>query len=97
MSIESLKTELQNRMDCVQADYERLIEAGANRASLERVIKHSLEIGVIKDKLENIRIHELLRDDQKCKSTKSTSDKPRRSAKSNTRKIESRFSEGSQS
>lgn len=61
MSLEkTLAKELQNRMDCVQADFERLIEAGANKEALERVIKHTLEIGIIKDKLENLRLHELL-------------------------------------
>lgn len=56
----TLSRELNNRMDCVQADYERLIEAGANKGALERIIKHTLEIGIIKDKLENLRLHELL-------------------------------------
>ena len=61
MSLEkTLSTEPSNRMDCVQADFERLIEAGANKEALERVIKHTLEIGIIKDKLENLRLHELL-------------------------------------
>jgi len=58
----TLAKELQNRMDCVQADYDRLIICGANKDSLERVTKHSLEIGIIKDKLENIRLHELLKE-----------------------------------
>ena len=58
--VKALSRELGNRMDCVEADFERLIEAGANREALERIIKHSLEIGIIKDKLENIRIHEVL-------------------------------------
>ena len=58
--VKTLSRELGNRMDCVEADFERLIEAGANREALERIIKHSLEIGIIKDKLENIRIHEVL-------------------------------------
>lgn len=56
----TLSRELSNRMDCVEADFQRLIEAGANREALERIVKHSLEIGVIKDKLENIQLHELL-------------------------------------
>lgn len=61
MSLEkTLSKELSNRMDCVQADYERLLEAGANKDALERVIKHTLQIGIIKDKLENLRLHELL-------------------------------------
>lgn len=58
--VKTLSRELGNRMDCVEADFERLIEAGANREALERIIKHTLEIGIIKDKLENIRIHEVL-------------------------------------
>lgn len=58
--IRTLSRELSNRTDCVQADYERLLEAGANKAALERVIKHSMEIGIIKDKLENIHIHEIM-------------------------------------
>lgn len=61
MSLEkTLSRELSNRTDCVQADYERLLEAGANKDALERIIKHSMEIGIIKDKLENIRIHEIM-------------------------------------
>ena len=61
MSLEkTLSKELSNRMDCVQADFERLIESGANKDALERVIKHTLQIGIIKDKLENLRLHELL-------------------------------------
>lgn len=59
----TLSKELSNRIDCVEADFERLIEAGANREALERIIKHSLEIGIIKDKLENIKIHDLLEGD----------------------------------
>jgi hypothetical protein len=59
----TLSRELSNRMDCVQADFERLIEAGANREALERIVKHSLEIGIIKDKLENIHTHEMLSSD----------------------------------
>lgn len=58
--VKTLSRELSNRMDCVQADYERLLEAGANKDALERVIKHTLQIGIIKDKLENLRLHELL-------------------------------------
>lgn len=49
--VKTLSRELENRMDCVQADYERLIESGTNKDSLERIIKHSMEIGIIKDKL----------------------------------------------
>ena len=61
MSLEkTLSKELSNRMDCVQADFERLIEAGANKDALERIVKHTLEIGIIKDKLENLRLHEIL-------------------------------------
>lgn len=61
MSLEkTLSMELSNRMDCVQADFERLIEAGANKEALERIVKHTLQIGIIKDKLENLRLHELL-------------------------------------
>lgn len=58
--ITTLSRELSNRTDCVQADYERLLEAGANKEALERIIKHSMEIGIIKDKLENIHIHEIM-------------------------------------
>ena len=58
--IRTLSRELSNRTDCVQADYERLLEAGANKEALERIIKHSMEIGIIKDKLENLRLHEIL-------------------------------------
>lgn len=58
--IRNLSRELSNRTDCVQADYDRLLEAGANKDALERIIKHSMEIGIIKDKLENIRIHEIM-------------------------------------
>ena len=61
MSLEkTLSRELSNRMDCVQADFERLIESGANKEALERIVKHTLEIGIIKDKLENLRLHEIL-------------------------------------
>lgn len=56
----NLILELNNRADCVQADYERLIIAGANRDALERIIKHSIEIGAIKDKLINLETHDLL-------------------------------------
>ena len=61
--VTALSKELSNRMDCVEADFERLIESGANREALERIVKHSLEIGIIKDKLENIKIHDLLEGD----------------------------------
>ena len=64
-----LSKELGNRMDCVEADFERLIEAGANREALERIVKHSLEIGIIKDKLENIKIHDLLEGDDSNEQT----------------------------
>lgn len=56
----TLTIELSNRMDCVQADYERLIASGASADALDRIIKHSLEIGAIKDKLENLKMHDLL-------------------------------------
>lgn len=59
----ALSKELSNRMDCVEADFERLIESGANREALERIVKHSMEIGIIKDKLTNIHIHDLLEGD----------------------------------
>lgn len=72
MSLEkTLSRELGNRMDCVEADFERLIESGANREALERIVKHSLEIGIIKDKLENIKIHDLLEGDDSNEQTNS--------------------------
>ena len=58
--VQELLKEFDNRADCVQADYERLIASGANDEALQRIIKHSIEIGAIKDKLHNIRIHDLL-------------------------------------
>ena len=69
--VTALSKELSNRMDCVEADFERLIEAGANREALERIVKHSLEIGIIKDKLENIKIHDLLEGDDSNEQTNS--------------------------
>lgn len=65
----ALSKELSNRIDCVEADFERLIEAGANREALERIIKHSMEIGIIKDKLMNIHIHDLLEGDDSNEQT----------------------------
>ena len=65
----ALSKELGNRIDCVEADFERLIEAGANREALERIIKHSMEIGIIKDKLMNIHIHDLLEGDDSNEQT----------------------------
>ena len=56
----TLRSELKLRQDCVQADFERLIEAGANRDALERIVEHSLQIGIIMDKLNNLQIHEEL-------------------------------------
>lgn len=70
--VTALSKELSTRMDCVEADFERLIESGANREALERIVKHSLEIGIIKDKLENIKIHDLLEgDDESNEQTNS--------------------------
>lgn len=66
-----LSKELGNRIDCVEADFERLIESGANREALERVIRHSMEIGIIKDKLMNIHIHDLLEGDDSNEQTNS--------------------------
>lgn len=57
----TLSYELKLRMDCVQADFDRLIESGANREALERIVEHSMQIGIIKDKLENMKIHDLLK------------------------------------
>ena len=57
---QTLRSELKLRQDCVQADFERLIEAGANREALERIVEHSLQIGIIMDKLNNLQIHEEL-------------------------------------
>ena len=71
-----LSRELGNRMDCVEADFERLIEAGANREALERIVKHSLEIGIIKDKLENIKIHDLLEGDDDSNEQTNSCDYP---------------------
>lgn len=60
----TLSYELKLRMDCVQADFDRLIESGANREALERIVEHSMQIGIIKDKMENIKIHDLLEGDK---------------------------------
>lgn len=57
---QTLRHELGLRQDCVQADFERPIEAGANRDALERIVEHSLQIGIIMDKLNNLQIHEEL-------------------------------------
>lgn len=57
---QALRSELKLRQDCVKADFERLIEAGANREALERIVEHSLQIGIIMDKLNNLQIHEEL-------------------------------------
>lgn len=57
---QTLRHELGLRQDCVQADFERLIEAGANREALERIVEHSLQIGIIMDKLNNLELHEVL-------------------------------------
>ena len=57
---QTLRSELKLRQDCVQADFERLIEAGANRDALERIVEHSLQIGIIMDKLNNLELHEVL-------------------------------------
>lgn len=59
-----LSHELKLRMDCVQADFDRLIESGANREALERIVEHSMQIGIIKDKMENMKIHDLLEGDK---------------------------------
>jgi len=61
-----LTRELRNRIDCVKTDYERLIAEGTDAVSLKRVIRQSLEIGIIKDKLENLRTHELLSTDEEA-------------------------------
>ena len=55
-----LESELKLRQDCVQADFERLIACGANREALERIVEHSLQIGIILDKLNNLKLHSLL-------------------------------------
>lgn len=59
----TLTSELKLRQDCVQADFERLIECGANREALERIVEHSLQIGIILDKLNNLKMHALLEGD----------------------------------
>ena len=56
----TLDTELRLRKDCVQADFERLIACGANREALERIVEHSLQIGIILDKPNNLKLHSLL-------------------------------------
>lgn len=55
-----LSRELKLRQDCVQADYERLKASGSNTDALDRLVEHSLQIGIIFDKLNNMRIHQLL-------------------------------------
>lgn len=55
-----LESELKLRQDCVQADTERLIACGASREAVERVVEHSLQIGIILDKLNNLKLHSLL-------------------------------------
>ena len=55
-----LESELKLRQDCVQADTERLIACGASREAVERVVEHSLQIGIILDKLNNLKMHALL-------------------------------------
>lgn len=58
--IKTLESEMKLRQDCVQADFERLIACGANREALERIVEHSLQIGIILDKLNNLKLHALL-------------------------------------
>ena len=58
--LKTLESEMKLRQDCVQADFERLIECGANREALERIVEHSLQIGIILDKLNNLKLHSLL-------------------------------------
>ena len=62
--IKTLESELKLRQDCVQADTERLIACGASREAVERVVEHSLQIGIILDKLNNLKLHSLLEGDE---------------------------------
>ena len=62
--IKTLESELKLRQDCVQADTERLIACGASREAVERVVEHSLQIGIILDKLNNLKLHALLEGDE---------------------------------
>lgn len=58
-----LGQELKLRRDCVTADTERLIAEGANTEAVERIVENSLQIGIIMDKLNNLKIHALLAGD----------------------------------
>lgn len=58
--IMQLKRELKLRQDCVQADFDRLVLTGTDPVALERIIEHSLQIGICMDKLNNIKINEVL-------------------------------------
>lgn len=60
----TLTSEMKLRQDCVQADFERLIACGANREALERIVEHSLQIGIILDKLNNLKLHAILNEEE---------------------------------
>lgn len=56
----ALQHELKLRMDSTRYEYERLLQSGADRTCLERLMRQSFEIGIIKDKLENLKIRRVL-------------------------------------
>ncbi len=55
-----LLSEYKKRTDAVKYEYQRLSECGVNENALKIIIKHAYYAGIVADKLENIKIHDIL-------------------------------------
>ena len=56
----ALTKELGVRWIRINSDYEKLLNDGVDPIALERVIENSYQVGIIIDKLNNLRIHDIL-------------------------------------
>ena len=56
----ALRTELKLRQDSIRYDVDKLIRSGTDEKTLLRIVEQAYKAGIVADKIENIRIHDIL-------------------------------------
>jgi hypothetical protein len=56
----ALRTELKLRQDSIRYDVDKLIRTGTDEKTLLRIVEQAYKAGIVADKIENIRIHDIL-------------------------------------
>ena len=56
----ALRTELKLRQDSIRYDVDKLICSGTDEKTLLRIVEQAYKAGIVADKIENIRIHDIL-------------------------------------